>query len=132
MADSMEYLLMRQFLGAGGESWTHAVFLLGVFLIVIFRREQIVSAYMFRVSIILFALSLILPVVLVAIMQIDLTSTAGFVRGESRNNLFRILMAAAGPVLFGISVVMCLLSMLPYQSRYPAPPERPELPHPLD
>ena len=124
---------MRQMLG--GDSWTSAVFLAGVFLVVLFRRDQIVSPYMFRVSIILFVLSIILPVVMTAILQYMMQSGGGgggFLRSGESGAFLQVLMVATGPVLFGLAVVTCIVAMLPAQSRYPAPPQRPTEPHPLD
>ena len=131
MPNAMDLMYLRQMLG--GESWAQAVFLAGVFLVVMFRREQIVSPYMFRVSVILYVLSLILPIVITSILQYtSSTRGVGFIGSGSRGELFHTLMTAVGPTVFGLSVLLCILSMLPAQSRYPAPPERPSQPHPLD
>jgi hypothetical protein len=130
----LQLMYLRQL--TGGESWTHGVFLAGVFLVVLFRRDQIISPYMFRVSIILFVLSFILPIILNTILQYALSSRGfmrgGFAGGDEAGAFFQVLASGTGPVLFGMSVVFCILSMLPPQSRYPAPPQRPPGPHPLD
>ena len=127
----MELMYLRQMLG--GDSWLQAVFLAGVFLVVLFRREQIVSPYMFRVSIILYVLSLILPIAITSILQYtSSTRGVGFIGSGSRGELFHTLMTGVGPAVFGLSVLLCVLSMLPPQSRYPAPPQRQQQPHPLD
>jgi hypothetical protein len=134
MRDLMEVMMYRQFFGVG-ESWTQAVFLAGVFLVILFRRDQIVSPYMFRVSIILFVLSFILPVVLTGILQLTVNSggrMVGLPQSVGSGSVLPVLMSITGPVLLGLSVVFCVLSMLPKQSRYPAPPDRPREPHPLD
>jgi hypothetical protein len=129
MRDVMEMIMVRQVFG-GGESWIQAVFLAGVFLVLLFRRDHIVSPYMFRVSIILFVLSMVLPVIIVGIMQFT-GATPSPIRSVG-DSLLQVLMTGTGPVLLGLAVLLCILSMLPAHSRYPAPPERPPQPHPLD
>jgi hypothetical protein len=132
MRDAMEVMMYRQFFGVG-ESWTQAVFLAGVFLVILFRRDQIISPYMFRVSIILFVLSFILPVLMTGILQYTASgSRGGFLQAGSPGALLPMMMTATGPVLLGLAVVFCVLSLLPQHSRYPGPPERPQQPHPLD
>ena len=134
MRDVMEVMMYRQFFGVG-DSWTQAVFLAGVFLVILFRRDQIVSPYMFRVSIILFVLSFILPVVLTGILQLTVNSggrMGGLTQPGNPGSVLPVLMAVTGPVLLGLSVVLCVLSMLPQQNRYPTPQDRPREPHPLD
>lgn len=133
MNDLMEMMFFRQMLG-GGDSWVQAVFLAGVFLVVLFRRDQIVSPYMFRVSVILYVLSYILPLLLSAVLQFTLRGS-GRVMGRGPGDsgeLLQILMTAVGPLLLGLAIMLCVLSMLPPQSRYPGPPQRPPQPHPLD
>jgi hypothetical protein len=132
MNNAMELMYLRQMMG--GDSWVHAVFLAGVFLVILFRREQIVSPYMFRISIILYVLSLIMPTLVTAMLQFTLArrSGRGMLPSEDNGMLLQILTTGAGPLLFGLAVLLCILSMLPVQSRYPAPPERPAQPHPLD
>jgi hypothetical protein len=130
MNDVMEAMFVRQMFG--GDSWTHAVFLAGVFLVVMYRRDQIVSLYMFRVSIILFVLSSILPVVITSMLQAGaFRRGGGFMDAPEGGALLRVFMVAIGPALFGLSVLLCVLSLLPAQSRFPARPQNPQ-PHPLD
>ena len=133
MNNTMEMMLFRQMFG-GDSSWVSAVFLAGVFLLILFRREQIVSPYMFRVSIILYVLSLIMPSVITAMLQYTLArrGSRGLLPSEDSGVLLQLLTTGAGPLLLGLAVLLCILSMLPVQSRYPAPPERPPQPHPLD
>jgi hypothetical protein len=130
MSDVMEMMYVRQMFG--GESWVHAVFLAGVFLVILYRRDQIVSPYMFRVSIILYVLSFILPVVFITMLQTgSFIRAGGFMESPETGTLFRMFMMAIGPTLLGLSVLLCILSMLPPQSRY-SPPREPQRPHPLD
>ena len=129
MNDVMEMMVYRQMFG--GESWVHAVFLAGVFLVILYRRDQIVSPYMFRVSIILFVLSSILPIFFTTLAQTGGLGRRGFMESPEGGALFRVFLMAIGPTLFGLSVLFCFLSMLPGQSRLPAPPQ-PQRPHPLD
>ncbi|MEX2138683.1 MAG: hypothetical protein WD894_05440 [Pirellulales bacterium] len=132
MNDLREMMLFRQMFG--GDSWVSAVFLAGVFLVLLFRRDQIVSPYMFRVSIILYVLSFIMPTIITAMLQYTLARRAsqGLLASEDKGPLLQVLTSGAGPLLLGLAVLLCILSMLPAQSRYPAPPERPTPPHPLD
>ena len=111
-----------------------------MFAAVIFRRDQITSFYQFRLATILFALALVLPVIIWPILQLW-DGGSGMVGGVSRGSTFgtgdlkmfvRIAAMAVGPVLFGLAVVFGLGSMLPRESRYPAAPQRPPQPHPLD
>jgi hypothetical protein len=133
MNDVTEFMYLRQMMG--GDAWVHAVFLAGVFLAVLFRRDQIVSPYMFRVSLILFVLSFVVPAVMTTVV-VQRAMMGGRMGGgfdsDEAGVFMHVLMMGAGPALFGISVVLCILSMLPLQSRYPQPPSRPREPHPLD
>jgi hypothetical protein len=130
MNNVMDAMLVRQMFG--GESWTHAVFLAGVFLVILYRRDQIVSPYMFRISIILFVLSLILPVIFTSMLQAGtFRRGGGFMNSAEGGALMTVFMIGVGPTVFGLSVLFCVLSLLPPQNRYPAPPP-PTLPHPLD
>jgi hypothetical protein len=126
----MELIVYRQ-LASSGESWTHAVFLVGVFLIVLFRRDQIVAPYMFRVSVLLFVLSFILPVVVNGVMQYKARATGGIMIG-SVGGFLQSMTTSIGPITLGFAVLLCVLSMLPQRSRYPGPPHGPAEPHPLD
>jgi hypothetical protein len=131
MPNATELMYLRQMLGT--DSWVQAVFLAGVFLVIVFRRDHIVSPYMFRVSIILYVLSLILPITITSILQYTAsTRGVGFIGSGSGGELFHTLMPGVGPAVFGLSVLLCILSMLPERSRYPAPPQRQPQSHPLD
>ena len=133
MNNVMEMMVFRQLFG-GGDSWVQAVFLAGVFLVIAFRREQIVAPYMFRVSIILYVLSFIAPALIASMLQYTLARRAniGMLASEDKGGWLQLLTTGTGPLLLGLAVLLCILSMLPVQSRYPAPPERPPQPHPLD
>ncbi len=133
MNNMMEMMVFRQMFG-GGESWVQAVFLAGVFLVIAFRRDQIVAPYMFRISIIFYVLSFIAPALITSMLQYTLTRRAniGMLPSEDKGAWLQLLTTGTGPLLLGLSVLLCILSMLPIQSRYPAPPERPSQPHPLD
>jgi hypothetical protein len=130
-------MVLRQMLGIDG--WVAAAFLVGMFAAVIFRRDQIVSFYQFRLATILFSLALVLPVVIWPILQ--LWDGSGSISGSTRGATFgagdlkmlvRVAAMAIGPVMFGLAVVFGIGSMLPRESRHPAPPDRPKQPHPLD
>lgn len=130
MNDVMEAMFVRQMFG--GDSWTHAVFLAGVFLVILYRRDQIISPYMFRVSIILFVLSTILPVIFTSLLQAGaFRQGGGFMNSAEGGALLTVFMIGIGPTLFGLSVLFCVLSLLPAQSRYPVRPQNAQ-PHPLD
>jgi hypothetical protein len=138
MRDFTEFMMvLRQMLGIDG--WVASAFLIGMFAAVVFRRDQIVSFYQFRLATILFALALVLPVVIWPMLQ--LWDGSGAISGSSRGSTFgagdlkmlvRVAAMAVGPVLFGLAVVFGIGSMLPRASRHPEPPERPKQPHPLD
>jgi hypothetical protein len=131
MNSAMEMMFVRQMMG--GESWVHAVFLAGLFAVILFRRDQIVSPYTFRVSVILFVLSFILPIVVTSmVQQMGRAGRPGFIGSPDAGTFFQVIALGVGPFLFGLRVLLCILSMLPPWSRYPQPPSRPQEPHPLD
>ncbi len=132
MNNAIELMFFRQMLG--GDSWVQAVFLAGVFAVLLYRRDKIVAPYMFRVAIILFVLSFIVPVVFTAILQYAAAGRrgGGVVGFSDDGALMHVISTATGPVLLGLAVLLCVLSMLPAHSRYPSPPVRQDEPHPLD
>jgi hypothetical protein len=131
MNDFTQLMLYRQLLG--GESWSQAVLLGGVILILIFRRDQIVAPYMFRVAILLLMLSYILPTVMMFVWRLSAQNTGGFLPALGNYGwTVEALMAGTGPVTLGLAVGLIALSMLPSTSRYPATKDRPPQPHALD
>jgi hypothetical protein len=130
MQNFFELMQVRQLMG--GSSWVEATFLGGVVLIVAFRRHQIVSLYMFRVSVILFGLSIALPVLLLPLTHAVVGGSISRSPPRLSDAAYMVIIYGSGPILFAISVILCVLSMLPARSRYPAPPPSPSQPHPLD
>src|SRR5687768_4397821 len=110
MNDLMQMMQFRQMFS--GDSWVSAVFLAGVFLVLLFRRDQIVSPYMFRVSVILYVLSFIMPTVITAMLQYTLARrvSQGFLASDDKGALLQLLTSGAGPLLLGLAVLLCILS----------------------
>ena len=136
MRDFTEIMMvLRQMMGIDG--WVAAAFLVGMFAAVIFRRDQIVSSINSGWP----PSSLHSP----WCCQSSSGRSCNFgtvpvdQRRHSRSDastgdlkmLVRVAAMAVGPVLFGLPW-SGIGSMLPRESRHPAPPERPKQPHLLD
>ncbi len=117
-------------------------FIVGLFAIVMFRREAIVSHYKFRLACLVFVLSYILPVILQPIVQVSIQSTGGGAMPFSTRKgamkldfdfFLQLLGTSIGPVLFGTALMLCIGAMLPREDRAArSPATKPPGPHPLD
>jgi hypothetical protein len=119
----MEDYFMRRLLtsdlgGLGSASaWLAVAYLLCLFGIALFRPQQLRSPYLFRVSYILFAISLILPSFVDALVQMAALEDARPFRGGGSDLGLMIvspLFHMMGKVLFGVSVI-CGFGSLRYR-----------------
>ena len=90
--------------------WLAVAYLVCMFAILGFRSQQIISPFLFRLSYILFAIALILPTFVDAIIQMSFLDD-GISRRSSTNigitvvsPLFRMI----GRVLFGVSIICAM------------------------
>ena len=130
-----ELMMLRQMLG-GSSGWLEVVFLLGMFGIVLFRRESITSLGLFRLAYILFALSILLPALMTPALRNIGPMTSRMFAGRSNTMqsdigfVAGLLLYGGGPILFAGSVICAFGSVMPRNKPVVAPP----LPtkHPLD
>ncbi len=111
----------------------HAVFLAGLFLIVVFRRESIAIPGLFKLAYWLFALSIVLPAITLPLVQMLGNSSSARFGGPAAFDakwVANLIYSAAGPAVFALSVLCAFGSMFP--RNLPAAPTRAPEKHPLD
>jgi hypothetical protein len=115
-----EELLMMQLFGGGGGAggwmpsggWLQVVYLAFLLAIPIFRPERIRVASSYRGAYFCFALSIIVPSA-TSVLMMNLLSPRGVMAdGLPGIQLFQ-LFHAAGPVLFGISIILAMKAIVP-------------------
>jgi hypothetical protein len=99
-----EYLMLQQmFQGFGGGTlaWSYAVYLAGMFVVLLWRKENIVSWGLYRASYLLFAGALALPPVITPVLSMTMSGVMG--RGgmgqADVSVLFTIFSSGLGPAL---------------------------------
>jgi hypothetical protein len=113
----MDELVFRQLGGVFGttEIWLGVAYLLAMFGVLVFRPQQIENVFLFRVSYVLFGLSLIVPGVLNGLMS--LTATDGVFRGDRTLAVTVLqLTGVMGKVLLGLSIIFALSSLKRYHA----------------
>jgi hypothetical protein len=124
--------LLFQRLFTGDSGLAQAVYVAGMFAILIWRREAVVNWWLFRTSYLLYGASLIAPPILTPLIGI-------LANGGNRNlsginadgQVFSLIFTlAVGPLLLAAAVICGLGSMIPRLSI--APPLGPPPKHPLD
>ena len=123
-----QMMVMMQRLFQGDTGWAEAVYLFGMFGILIWKREAVLNWGMFRMSYLLYGASLVLPPIVGPLVQL-------LIRGGNNTNgdsqiLTMILVTGTGPFLFAAAVACGLGSMVPRRT-YVAPIVEPTK-HPLD
>jgi hypothetical protein len=112
-----EELWMMQLFGGGGGwlqsgGWLQVVFLGFLLAVPIFRPERIRVVSSFRGAYVCFALSLIVPSA-ASVLMMNLVSPGGIPGGGFSGIPMFQLFNAAGPVLFGISVILAMKAIVP-------------------
>lgn len=117
-----EDLLMMQLFGGGAVGggggwlqsggWLHVVFLAFLLAVPIFRPERIRVVASYRRAFVCFALSIIAPSA-VSILMMSLVSPGGGPGGGLSGIPTFQLFSAAGPVLFGISLIFAMKAIVP-------------------
>jgi hypothetical protein len=135
-ADMSELMLLRQM--AGGDVWLSVACLLGLFGVVIFRRESIVNWRLFRLSYILLAASIAVPALLLPALNMgfgggNITRNLGVSgMGPDKSLGLLLLLNGTGPTLLAFCILCAFGSLLPRNiydlNRPPAAPMK----HPLD
>jgi hypothetical protein len=119
--------LMLERLFQGQQAWPQAVYLAGMFAIVLWRKESVVNWRLFRLSYLLYAASLILPPIVLPLFEF--VTPGGVGKAESQIFLYMIS-SGLGTWLFAAAVICGLGSMMPRLIIHHAdlPPQK----HPLD
>ena len=116
-----ELLYLRQLFGNSGHGWLQVTLLGFLFLVLIFKPDRIVNRSLFRIACFLFALSVILPPLVTlstSLLAGDTASSYSRSRAMmSGSPLMMSLSSSLGPVLFGISALCGLLSLIPDRER---------------
>ena len=124
MGRYMESIFLNQFL-SGGQAWLHAAFLSSILIAVMFRPQSVRSRGLLVTSIVFFAASLIVPrLFLQSTLARDKSrdnigiARRGEVVEQSRKAADRKTTAirwsmVSGPILFGISMVLATIALLP-------------------
>jgi len=106
-----ELIYLQQILGATG--WTHATLLASLFLVLVFRPERIRSRTLFYIACWCFGLSLLISPTLNVLVSVLGSSPFGGPRGPGGSPLVALVAYLSGPVLFGLSVLLALLALVP-------------------
>lgn len=130
MRDMEQLFYLRQLLGSG-QGWLQVGFLLCLFAVLLFRPERIRSPALFRLALLLFVLSVIVPHVLTfcfAFLQY-IHDDFSITFGKGSNWLLVTLQGASGPILLGLSLILAFEALSPG-----SPPQRRASPvkHPLE
>jgi hypothetical protein len=133
-SNMQELMLLKQMVGS--EGWLQVAFLTGMFAILVFRRESIAIPGMFKLSILFFAASLVLPsliVPFVGVMGGGGNVFGGGYRGANSEAGFivSLVYSGAGPLLFALSLMCGMLSLFPRKLPAPRAASVPTK-HPLD
>jgi hypothetical protein len=123
MQNYEQLLLQRLF--QGDTSWAQAVYIAGMFAILIWRRERVVNWWLLRTSYLLYGAALVLPHVLTPLVQLLVQNHSGDAQ------IFTYIVATAiGPTFLAGAVICGLGSMIPRLiiAQPPGPPPK----HPLD
>jgi hypothetical protein len=126
MSNYQQLMMQRIFQPEGG--WTYAVYLAGMFALVLARRESVLNVRLFRTSYLMFAAALVLPPIVLPFLPILTQSNS--MNGDGQI-LTSIVATGLGPVLFAGAVICALSSMLPPRTRSWQPAGPPPK-HPLD
>ncbi len=114
-------LMMMQFLSGaggglgglgGGSGWLQVVYLAFLLAIPIFRPERIKVVSSFRAAYTCFGLSIIIPSAVSLLMMYVASPMGGPGAGANGIQPFYML-TAAGPILFGISVILAMRAIVP-------------------
>lgn len=111
-----EELMMMQLFGGGGwlqsGGWLQVVFLAFLLAVPILKPERIRVVASYRGAYVCFALSLIVPSA-ASVLMTSLVSPGGIPGGGFSGIPMFQLFNAAGPVLFGISVILAMKAIVP-------------------
>lgn len=126
-----ELMLLRQLMGS--ESWLTVVTAVGLFLIVLYRRESIALPGLFRLGVIFFALAVAVPPFMTPLATYinGGNPMVRFNTGSNDSFILYMLMNAAGPVLLALSILCVFNAIMPRvfnQKPEATVPQR----HPLD
>ena len=129
----MEQFFLSQLFGSNG--LLYAVFLAGMFAVVLFKREGIAIPGMFKLAYWLFAAAIVVPPCLMSLASAMMDQPFASVQmsGPRASDLgltLTALYSGAGPVLFALSMLCAFGSMFP--RKLPRAVQAPPGKHPLD
>ena len=133
-SNMQELMLLKQLVGS--EGWLHVVFLAGMFAILVFRRDSIAIPGLFKLSILFFAASLVLPSLIVPFVGAMGGGGNPFGGGFGSSNsdagfMVSLVYSGAGPSLFALGLMCGVLSLFPRKLPTPRAASVPTK-HPLD
>jgi hypothetical protein len=109
-----EELFYRGLLLGGGHGWLSFAFLLCLFGVFLFRPERIRSPELFRLAWLFFALSIIVPPVLMSCFSFfQFTGSSSFRSPRGMTSLLLTVQGTSGPLLLGLSLIFAFLALSP-------------------
>lgn len=95
------------------ETWIAVAYVVGMFMVLAFRPQQIAMPYTFRLSYIFFALYFIVPAVINAIIILASLDNSSYGRGGGGTYTMILLQLSgiAGRILLALSIVFALGSL---------------------
>ena len=126
-----ELMFLRQFLGS--EGWLPVVIAVGLFLIVIYRRDTIALPGLFRLGVFFFALAIALPPLMMPLATYvsGANPMAGINSGRIESLMVYMLMNATGPALQALTILCVFNAIMPRVFNRKPEPMAPQK-HPLD
>lgn len=127
----MDQFVLSQLFSSQGVS--HAVFLAGLFAVVLFKKESIAIPGMFKLAYFLFAAAIVLPACITPFAAVMKGSFSGHMGARTFSDLdwtISLALNAAGPLLFALSILCAFGSLFP--RKLPPPPPSAPVKHPLD
>jgi hypothetical protein len=123
MQNNFQELLLTRLFGSG---WVQAIYVAGMFAVLMWRKESVTKWRLFRLSYLLYGASLVLPPLILPLL------TVAVQRPNISNDIFTYaIISAMEPILFASAVLCGLGSMMP-RHNYARPVEMPPAKHPLD
>jgi hypothetical protein len=120
-----EQQLLLQRLFQGDTNWIQVLYLAGMFSVLFWRRDSVLNWWLFRMSYVLYGVSLVAPYV-----ARPLAEMLGQSRSSDGQFITYIIVNALGPSFLAAAIICGLGSMTPRLA--PIQPPGPPPKHPLD
>src|SRR5262245_12383559 len=126
-----QFLFALQRVAQSESGIAQGVYLAGIFAVLLWRRESVSSWWLFRMSVLLYGGSLVVPAIVTPLMRPLIVAGPGYPPNDFSQIVCSIAIGAMWPALFAGAVICGVSSMLPRIAPWRSAPPFPG-PHPLD